>query len=91
MPTYDYYCKFCNRTEERVVGLSDLDKVQGCRVCGDPVERVITRAPVSRFAGHEGRRAGPLRGRHARHPVEGTAERPQNSRAARMNPALASA
>lgn len=51
MPTYDYYCKFCNRTEERVVGLSDLDKAQGCRVCGDPVERVITRAPVSRFAG----------------------------------------
>lgn len=58
MPTYDYHCKFCKAMEERVVGLKELDRPQYCRVCGDPVQRVITRAPVSRFAGRASKGGG---------------------------------
>lgn len=32
MPIFDFYCKKCNKTEERLVRRDDIDK-QKCNIC----------------------------------------------------------
>lgn len=61
MPTYDYRCETCARTEERIARIADRDR-QACNVCGDPLERLLS-APYGRvmFEGRVLKGGGPDR------------------------------
>lgn len=61
MPTYDYACNRCSRKEERVVPMVERD-AQNCRVCGDPLTRLLS-APYGRvmFEGRVLKGGGPDR------------------------------
>lgn len=60
MPTYDYTCRTCTRHEERVVPIVERD-AQNCRTCGDPLQRILVRAPIGRIAGQITPGGGPDR------------------------------
>lgn len=45
MPLYDYHCATCNRGEERMLKLADIDQIQSCRHCGFAMNRKIS-APM---------------------------------------------
>lgn len=60
MPAYDYHCRFCMRTEERVVPIVERH-AQNCTVCGDPMTLVLVRPPLGKIAGQAVQGGGPDR------------------------------
>ncbi len=41
MPMYDFYCKVCDESEERLFGFNDKHEVT-CDVCANLMEKIIT-------------------------------------------------
>jgi putative FmdB family regulatory protein len=59
VPTYDYSCQVCQRTQESFIRLADLDQPVSC-VCGAVMHRMVS-APLFKFAGRVTPGGGPDR------------------------------
>jgi len=45
MPSYDYLCEKCNKTEEISKKLSDYDRIEHCPYCGEEMKRQVAGVP----------------------------------------------
>lgn len=46
MPTYDFYCKTCDKTIELIVFYRDFNEIQRCEDCYTQLDRVIPVVPA---------------------------------------------
>ena len=50
MPTYSFYCKYCDLREDHIVALNDINKIIRCRLCGETTKREF---PVEAALGYQ--------------------------------------
>lgn len=60
MPTYEYHCPACHWNAERIVAIDERDK-QTCSMCGDPLERQVSRPAPFQVRGRVVQGGGPDR------------------------------
>lgn len=51
MPSYDFHCDNCKRTETFILSIADRDIVQACPECLEKMERVFSSEVSFKFDG----------------------------------------